>query len=170
MKFFFDSDSQSSELLNHMTQLPLQNFGIWYSARLCNLVNDIASTTMPDLILHQGLTAINKYKNPALLSGMFPTQWLFDIGRFEDPSQQIVLSFMVQANYYFNIPNHSFHSHHAFMFMTLNIIQWRACYLQTHFTPKKKSIDHKETDFCHPRCSFVHSTSLGAWKKLSRLF
>jgi Helitron helicase-like domain at N-terminus len=108
-------------------------------AGLRNLVNDIASTTMPDLILHRGSTAINKYKNPALLPSMFPTLWPFGIGRFEDSSRQIALSFAVQANYYFDIPDHSFCSHNAFMFVALNIIQRRACHLQTHFTLKKKN-------------------------------
>ena len=108
-------------------------------AGLRNLVNDISSTTMPDLILHRGLTAINEYNNPTLLPGMFPTLWPFGIGGFEDSSRQTSLSFAVQANYYFDIPDHSFHSHNAFMFVALNIIQRWACHLQTHFTLKKKN-------------------------------
>ena len=108
-------------------------------AGLCNLVNDISSTTMPDLIFHRGSTAINEYNNPTLLPGMFPTLWPFGIGGSEDSSRQTSLSFAVQANYYFDIPDHSFRSHNAFMFVALNIIQRRACHLQTHFTLKKKN-------------------------------
>jgi len=94
---------------------------------------------MPDLIFHRGSTAINEYNNPTLLPGMFPTLWPFGIGGSEDSSRQTSLSFAVQANYYFDIPDHSFRSHNAFMFVALNIIQRRACHLQTHFTLKKKN-------------------------------
>jgi len=56
-------------------------------AGLCNLVNDMANSTLPDLILHRGSTAVKKYKNPALMPGMFPTLWPFGIGGFEDSSR-----------------------------------------------------------------------------------
>jgi hypothetical protein len=53
-------------------------------AGLRNLVSDMADSTLPDLILRQGSTAIREYKNPALMPGMFPTLWPFGIGSFED--------------------------------------------------------------------------------------
>ena len=56
------------------------------STALRNLVHDMGNSTLPDLILHQGSTAIKEYKNPELMPGMFPTLWPFGIGGFEDPS------------------------------------------------------------------------------------
>jgi hypothetical protein len=45
----------------------------------------MGNSTLPDLILHRGSTAIKEYKNPELMPGMFPTLWPFGIGGFEDP-------------------------------------------------------------------------------------
>jgi len=73
------------------------------------------------------------------MPGMFPTLWPFSIGGFKYSSRRTSLSFALQANYYFDIPDHSFRSHNAFMFVALNIIQRRACHLQTHFTVRKKN-------------------------------
>jgi hypothetical protein len=53
-------------------------------AGLCNLVSDMANSTLPDLIIHRGSMAIKEYKNPALMPGMFLSLWPFRIGGFED--------------------------------------------------------------------------------------
>jgi hypothetical protein len=49
------------------------------------------------------------------------------------------LSFPIQANYYFDIPDHSFRTHNSFLFVALNIIQRRAAHLHTHFTVRKRN-------------------------------
>ena len=108
-------------------------------AGIRNLVSSMADSTLPDLILHRGSTAIREYKNPALMPGMFPTLWPFGIGGFDDSDRQTPLSFPVQANYYFDIPDHRFRYHHAYSFVALNIIQRRAAHLHTHFTVKKNN-------------------------------
>jgi len=108
-------------------------------AGIHNLVSDMADSTLPDLILHCGSTAIREYKNPALMPGMFPMLWPFGIGGFEDSDRQTPLSFPVQANYYFDIPDHCFRHHHAFSFVALNIMQRKATHLHTHFTVKKNN-------------------------------
>jgi hypothetical protein len=125
-----DTDSKSNERFVFLEKVRVSDpegdrltGRTFIGAGLRNLVSDIASSTLPDIILHQGFTAVNEYKNPTLLPGMFPTLWPFSIGGFEDSSRQTSLSFTAQANYYFDIPDHSFHSHNAFMFVTLNIIQ-----------------------------------------------
>jgi hypothetical protein len=56
------------------------------STALRNLVGDMGNSTLPDLILHRGSTAIKEYKNPELMPGMFPTLWPFGIGGFEHPT------------------------------------------------------------------------------------
>ena len=108
-------------------------------ASICNLVSSMADSILPDLILHRGSIAIREYKNPALMPGMFPTLWPFGIGGFDDSDQQTPLSFPVQANYYFDIPDHCFRYHHAYLFVALNIIQRRATHLHTHFRVKKNN-------------------------------
>jgi hypothetical protein len=102
------------------------------SRALRNLVSDMGNSTLPDLILHRGSTAIKEYKNPELMPGMFPMLWPFGIGGFENPVRSVSLSFPVQANYYFDLPDRSFRTHNSFLFVALNIIQQRAAHLHTH--------------------------------------
>ena len=109
------------------------------STALRNLVSDMGSSTLPDLILHRGSTAIKEYKNPELMPGMFPTLWPFGIGGFEQPTRPVNISFPKQANYYFDIADRSFRFHNSFLFVTLNIIQRRAAHLHTHFTVRKNN-------------------------------
>jgi hypothetical protein len=107
------------------------------AAGLCNLVQDKADTTFPDLILHRGSQAIREYKNPDLLPGMYPTLWPFGLGGFEDPGHFVSISFQAQANYYFDLPDRSFRYHHSYAFVVLNILQCHAAHLHTHFTVRK---------------------------------
>jgi len=109
------------------------------SRALRNLVSDMGNSTLPDLILHRGSTAIKEYKNPELMPGMFPTLWPFGIGGFENPVRSVSLSFPIQANYYFDLPDRSFRTHNSFLFVALNIIQRRAAHLHTHFTVRKRN-------------------------------
>ena len=109
------------------------------SSALRNLVSDMGNSTLPDLILHRGSTAIKEYKNPELMPGMFPTLWPFGIGGFEKLGRPVSLSFPKQANYYFDLPDKCFRTHNSFLFVTLNIIQRRAAHLHTHFTVRKSN-------------------------------
>jgi len=70
---------------------------------------------------------------------MFPTLWPFGIGGFENPVRSVSLSFPIQANYYFDLPDRSFRTHNSFLFVALNIIQRRAAHLHTHFTVRKRN-------------------------------
>jgi hypothetical protein len=99
----------------------------------------MGNSTLPDLILHRGSTAIKEYKNPELMPGMFPTLWPFGIGGFEKLRRPVSLSFPKQANYYFDLPDKCFRTHNSFLFVTLNIIQRRAAHLHTHFTVRKSN-------------------------------
>jgi len=78
--------------------------------------------------------------------GMFPTLWPFGIGGFEDPSRIKTIAFKAQANYYFDIPDRSFRSHRPFSFIVLNILQWRAAHLHTHFTVRKPNFESVATE------------------------
>lgn len=89
---------------------------------------------LPDLVVHQGLDLVNEHKNPDLIPGMYPTLFLFGIGGFEDKSRPVSISFQQQAQYYLNIVDCSFHYHHSFMFVVLNMTQHCIAYLQTSFT------------------------------------
>ena len=109
------------------------------STALRNLVSNMGNSTLPDLILHRGSTAIKEYKNPELMPGMFLTLWPFGIGGFENCIQPVSISFPIQANYYFDIPDRSFCFHNSFLFVTLNIIQRRAAHLHMHCTVKKNN-------------------------------
>jgi hypothetical protein len=115
-------------------------------ATLRNLVRYKADTMLPDLILHRGSTTINEHKNPTLMPGMFPTLWPFGIGGFEDPSCIKSISFWAQANYCFDIPDHSFQSHNSYSFIVLNIPQWRGAHLHTHFTVHKPNFELVATE------------------------
>ena len=123
------SDPEGDRLIGHA----------FIGAGIHKLVSSMANSTLPDLMLHCGSTAIREYKNPPLMAGMFPTLWPFGIGDFDDSDGQTPLSFPIQANYYFDLPDHHFHYHHAYSFVALNIIQRRPAHLHTHFTVEKNN-------------------------------
>ena len=64
---------------------------------------------------------------------MFPTLFPLGIDGFKDPNKVVGVSFQAHANLLLDVPGHSFLNHHLFKFFVLNIIQWRAGHLQTHF-------------------------------------
>ena len=109
------------------------------ASALRNLVQDMTPSSMPDLILHRSSQAIGEYKNPDLMPGMYPTLYPFGIGGFEYQDRETSLSFQSQANYYFDIPDKSFHYHQSFLFVVLNILQRHASHLHTFFTVRKSN-------------------------------
>ncbi|KAG1841612.1 hypothetical protein C8R48DRAFT_620117, partial [Suillus tomentosus] len=110
------------------------------AAALRNLFS--CSTSQPDLIVHRGSQAITEYHNPDLLVGMYPTLFPCGIGGFEDPQRPTALSFEAQAHYYLTLVDRSFHYHHSYLFVALNMIQRRAAHLQTFFTVRKSNFDN----------------------------
>jgi hypothetical protein len=95
----------------------------------------------PDLVLHHGATPVTDYHNPHLFPGLHPTLYPYGIGGFEDSSQLTPLSFERQAKYSLNLSDHAFRYHDAYIFVILNILQWRQAHLQTHFAVCKSSFD-----------------------------
>jgi hypothetical protein len=51
------------------------------------------------------------------------------------------LSFEAQASALLDVPDKSFCHHHSYIFVVLNIAQWRAAHLQTLFTVRKSNFD-----------------------------
>jgi hypothetical protein len=89
---------------------------------------------MPDLALRQSSSAVPEYNNPDLLPGMFPTLFPLGIAGFDDSHCLAKMSFQAQVNVFLDVPNQSFHYHHTYLFVVLNIIQQRMAHLHTHFT------------------------------------
>ena len=100
-----------------------------------------AQTNMPDLVIYHSHNAVPEYNNPDLILGMFPSLFPFSIAGFEDPEKTVRISFQAHANAQLDVPNHSFHHHHTFMFVILNIIQRRTGHLQAHFTVQNSQFD-----------------------------
>ena len=100
-----------------------------------------AQTNVPDLVIHYSHNAVPEYNNPDLILGMFPSLFPFGIAGFEDPTRTVKISFQAHANALLDVPDHSFHHHHTFMFVILNIVQQRTGHLQTHFTVQNSQFD-----------------------------
>ena len=137
---------------------------------LRNLVSD--SAACPDLVLHHSSNAIPEYSNPDLIPGMYPTLFPFGIGGFEDKHRETPIQFNKQAEYYFDLPDKSFHLHHSYMFVVWNILQRRMSHLHTHLSVKKShfsSIAKKLTNISPEVITDVanHIEHEGKYKDLS---
>ena len=101
------------------------------------LRNLLPSSALPDLVLHRGSVPIPEYHNPDLMPGMFPSLFPFGIGGFEDTQRPSRLSFQQQAEYFLDISDRVFRYHYSYIFVVLNMIQWRAAHLHMHFTVRR---------------------------------
>ena len=75
------------------------------ASALRNLIFEKTNSTLPDLVLHHGFSAIPEYNNPKLIPGMFVTLYPYGIGGFEDPEHCSPVAFQKQAESYFDIPD-----------------------------------------------------------------
>ncbi|KAK0441717.1 uncharacterized protein EV420DRAFT_1622997 [Desarmillaria tabescens] len=99
--------------------------GTFVALALNNLVK---SGKKPDVVIFHGNQPVNKYNNPDLMMGMFPTLFPFGIGGFKDAEWPTALSFHSQ----------DFRYHNAFIF--------RQAHLFTHFAIKSDRFDHVADD------------------------
>ncbi|KAK0502570.1 hypothetical protein EDD18DRAFT_1306836 [Armillaria luteobubalina] len=96
--------------------------------------------------MFRGDKPVNEYNNPDLMMGMFPTLFPFGIGGFEDTERSIDISFHSQCNYYLDTMCKDFRYHNAFIFVAMNMIQWRQAHLFTHFAMKSDRFDRVADD------------------------
>ena len=95
----------------------------------------------PNLILHHSHHAVVEYNNLNLMPGMFPTLYLFGLAGFEHPLRTPKVPFQAHVNALLNVPDRSFRCYQTFIFVALNIMQWRLCHLHIHFTMCKSNFD-----------------------------
>jgi len=94
---------------------------LFIAAALRNLVPE--NSELPNLVLYHGSMAVPEYNNPNLIPGMYLTLFPMGTGGFEVPDRACVILFQKQVEYYLNLTDRSFHYHHLFLFVVLNIIQ-----------------------------------------------
>ncbi|KIJ25886.1 hypothetical protein M422DRAFT_192912, partial [Sphaerobolus stellatus SS14] len=130
------------------------------AASVAVVANDKPSSDKyPDLIIHHG-EPIPEYNNPKLFPGMFPTLFPYGFGGFDDHSRPTSISFQAQANYYFDITDHHFRYHNAFMFVVFNIIQRRTSHLHTYFTVRKANFESVSKKLCGLSAELIKSVAL----------
>ncbi|KAK0218997.1 hypothetical protein IW262DRAFT_1242014, partial [Armillaria fumosa] len=113
----------------------------------------------PDLVMFRGDKPVNEYNNPDLMMGMFPTLFPFGIGGFEDTERSIDISFHSQCNYYLDAVCKDFRYHNAFIFVAMNMIQWRQTHLFTHFAMKSDRFDHVADDIASVKPETIHAVA-----------
>ena len=69
---------------------------------------------------------------------MFPSLFPLGIGGSDDKQRQHSISFRLQAEYYLDHCDPSFHYHKFFIFVALNIFQRRTAHIHTAFTVKRE--------------------------------
>jgi len=102
---------------------------------------------VPDLTLHWGSEALDEYRNPALLPGLYPTLFPLGLGTLEDPQRPVKIAFDTHANYLLDLKDRCFANHRAFIFVIVNILQRRAAHLWTSATVRRSHFQKHASDF-----------------------